>query len=60
MAMANSLPELVCPHCGSLNCEDPYSCCVLPAYAANSPGITESGQKTARQLPYADEELSAL
>ncbi|GHA89294.1 hypothetical protein GCM10010330_49430 [Streptomyces tendae] len=60
MAMTNSLPELVNPRSGSVNCKDPYSCCVLPAYVANSPGITEPGQGTARQLPRSDEELSAL
>ncbi|GGX09118.1 hypothetical protein GCM10010383_43980 [Streptomyces lomondensis] len=43
MAMANSLPEQVIPRWGPLNCDDPYSCCLLPAYGANSPGITESG-----------------
>ncbi|GGQ36777.1 hypothetical protein GCM10010279_52470 [Streptomyces mutabilis] len=60
MAMTNSLPELVYPRCGPVNCADPHSCCVLPAYGANSPGITEPGQKTARQPPFLDEELSAL
>jgi len=32
------------PRDGSLNCKDPYLCCLLPAYAANSPGITKQAE----------------
>ncbi|GHD37399.1 hypothetical protein GCM10010335_34590 [Streptomyces galbus] len=44
IAMGNSLPNQVNPRVGSLNCKDPYSCCLLAAYGANSPGITKRAE----------------
>lgn len=41
---SNSLPGLMYPRDGSLNCKDPYLCCLLPAYGANSPGITKQAE----------------
>ncbi|GAA2498274.1 hypothetical protein GCM10023100_63740 [Actinocorallia cavernae] len=41
VAMTNSLPSQEFPRCGLLNCKDPYSCCLRPAYGANGPGITK-------------------
>lgn len=48
------------PRVGSLNCKDPYSCCLLPAYGANGAGITRSWQRTVRQLPKVIEGLLGM
>ncbi|GLX52189.1 hypothetical protein Shyhy01_51390 [Streptomyces hygroscopicus subsp. hygroscopicus] len=44
VAMTNSLPNQGFPRYGLLNCKDPYSCCLLPAYGANGPGITKQAE----------------